>query len=377
MIFLSLRVLVSGLSLHSVSASEGGQQVVEEDLRRQGLPPPAAHRRGPAGAGGGRLPQPASCHPASAGALPAAAQPRLRCQRPREAHKTPTPPSRPLKGRPSLWLWGKAVSRPAPARGEAARRGRPESKDRRRAAGAPHGSPGAPSGGAAPRPRGPCPDGRQSWYIRVCRGRQGEGWFVLNMACLFSPPFYFGAITPARRDPGGGCLLPASAPEFASRKLLPRGPGAKPQLLQRFSPAAEGRRKVGAGVVIATSPPEERGDTAPRGTGKVNRRRGAAGRGAGGLQQAAKCPCPGAIREPQHGAAAGERQEGGGHRRPPMRASPAGRRSAPPTPPGRGGRTRSTPAAPHLSLRHNVPVPGRQSKATERSSGRSAGSARR
>lgn len=68
------------------------------------------------------------------------------------------------------------------------------------------------------------------------------------------------------------------------------------------------RRKVGARVVIATSPPGEGGDAAPHGTEKVNRRRGVAGWGGGGLQQAAKCPGSGAIREPQHGAAARERR---------------------------------------------------------------------
>lgn len=185
MIFLSLHVLVSGLSLHSVSASEGRQQVLEEDLRRQGLPPslppPAAHRRGPAGAGGGRQPQPASCHPASAGALPAAAQPRLRCQRPREAHKTPTPPSRPLKGRPSLCLWGKAVSRPAPSRGEAARRGCPESRDRRRAAGAPQpliAPPALPWEAPPPAPGGPARMGaRVGTYGSAAGGEEKGGLF--------------------------------------------------------------------------------------------------------------------------------------------------------------------------------------------------------
>lgn len=81
---------------------------------------------------------------------------------------------------------------------------------------------------------------------------------------------------------------------------------------------------MGAGVVIATSSPGAGGDTAPRGTGKVNRRRG----GVRGSQQAAKRPGSGAIRQP----GTERRREGG-----PGPDARSGRRSGPRPRPGGAG----------------------------------------
>ncbi|XP_072782216.1 uncharacterized protein [Taeniopygia guttata] len=149
------------------------------------------------------------------------------------------------------------------------------------------------------------------------------------MACLSPPPFYS---EPSLRRGG---IRP---PRVGAASSPPRRQRAKPQLLQRFSPAAE-REEEGGGWSCDS-------DFAPRGAGRHRPARhreskqaaGSGGAGCeGGLQQAAKCPGSGAIREAQHGAAAGERRESSGRPWPPTRVSSAGHRSAPPTPPGEAG----------------------------------------
>lgn len=291
------------------------QQVLDEDLQQQGLPRPPT-----AGALQGR--EGAGCHPpSSARLLPAperSRRPRLRFQRAREAERNPHTAE---PGRPSFCLWGKAVTPPAPSRGGGCP---PRGARNRGAAGAPHpltapparrGPMALPRQAPPPAPGGPARMGTGVGTYGSAAGGEEKGVVCfkhgLPLPSSLLPRSHrsgaagSGGIRPPRA--GAACFPPRRRSLRAGNSS--RGGQGRSRSCCSASPRRRrGRRKVGAGVAIATSPPGEGGDTAPRGTGKVNRRRGAAGRGGRGLQQAAKCPGSGAIRETQRGAAAGERR---------------------------------------------------------------------
>lgn len=195
--FLSQCVLVSSPSSGSISvrrrraASSRWRPPAWPPL---GHPPPGAGQGSPApGRGGDRLPPPAST--ANAPRRRDAAHPKAPgSSRKERSRQNPTTLGRAAEGPPKfLSLRERDLTTrpplPAPSRGgcppaeprTAGSESRPWSPAM--ASPARRGTAGAalpPSGGASPprpggRPRGPCPDGRRSWYIRVCGGRRGEG----------------------------------------------------------------------------------------------------------------------------------------------------------------------------------------------------------